>query len=306
MSALLKRGDRVRVIAPGGALPGHDALASDGGPFERGLDVLVAAGLEPVVGSGIQQRDRYFAGTEARRLEEFQTALADQDARAIWVARGGYGASHVLPHVPVERVRATGKCLIGFSDVSALHALWGRAQLPSVHGANVVNLAAWQPAHRDELLSQLLNPTPEPVLFQAAGALGKGTVEGPVTGGNLTVLASLAGTGFLPSWRDAILFIEDVGERPYRLDRCLTQLQQAGALQGVRAVCVGQLTDCDDKALDYTALDMVLAFLAKLKVPVLHGLPLGHDPSSRAIPFGTRATLNPAALTLTLHPALTG
>lgn len=296
---LLKRGDRVRVIAPGGALPVRDTNQDNGGgPLERGLELLGAAGLEPVVSETITQRDRYFAGTDVRRLDELKVALGDRDARAIWVARGGYGASHLLPHVPVETVRAAKQCLIGFSDVSALHALWGRAQLPSLHAANVINLASWDPAHLTELFAQLLQP--EAAVFNGAGSQGKGTVEGPLTGGNLTVLASLAGTGFLPAWRDAIVLFEDVGERPYRLDRCLTQLQQAGAFQGVRGVCIGQLTDCDDKALDYTALEMMLSALGKLRVPVIYGLPLGHESSSRAARFGVRAVLNPVAVTLTV------
>jgi muramoyltetrapeptide carboxypeptidase len=296
-SALLAPGDLVHVVAPSGGF--------ERGPFEAGLKLLEQAGLRVRVSDGVFARQRYFAGSDARRLAELEAALADPEVRALWTARGGYGAARLLPSLRPERVAAASKALVGFSDATALHALWTRAGLPSVHGANVTTLPTWTQAARDDLFSLLLAPTPHTYLGhpepQPAPSTA-GTVRGTLWGGNLTVLGSLCGTGALPRPERSIVMIEDVGERPYRLDRTFTQLRQSGALEGVVGVVVGQLTGCEEPSGEYGPLEGLREAMVGLEVPVLTGLALGHDPSSRAILLGVEAELDPSQGTLTVHP----
>jgi len=285
----LRSGDRVRVIAPGGPFE-PERLAS-------GLALIRAAGLVPVMRDDLSARARYLAGDDTRRRRELEEALADKSARAIWVARGGYGATRLLPGL-AERLRTGApRWLIGFSDVTALHCAWSAAGYASLHGANVTTLVSWSAEARRELFGLLFAPSA--LAYRGAAANGRAdVVTGPLRGGNLTMLTSLVGTGHLPSFAGAIVLVEDVGERPYRLDRQLVQLWQAGAFAGARGVAVGQLTDCEEPHKDgapapgYTAREVVAAVLAEIDVPVLMDVAIGHEPSSRPVVLGARATLD--------------
>ncbi len=287
----VRPGDVVRVIAPCGAF--------DRERFEAGLAIIQRAGLVVRYDDAVFSRHRYLAGDDERRLAELRHALGEPDARVLWVARGGYGATRLLPHLPVDAVRRASKWLVGFSDVTALHMLWARAGLASLHGANVTTLSQWSEGARDELMSWLTQPSPR--LFRGRVMHRGDLVSGRLLGGNLTVLAAMAGTGTLPSLRGAIVLLEDVGERPYRLDRVLTQLVQCGAFDGVAGVIIGQLTDCSEPNADYTALDVLTDVLDPLGVPVLAELPIGHEPSSRAVLSGAMATLDTHEGVLTLR-----
>lgn len=289
----VRPGDVVRVIAPCGAFERER--------FAAGLTLLERAGFAVRYDDGIFAKHRYLAGDDGRRLAELRHALGEPDTRVIWVARGGYGATRLLPRVPVDAVRRAGKWLVGFSDATALHMLWARAGLASLHGANVTTLPQWSDGARDELMSWLTSPAPR--LFRGRVVHPGELVSGRLLGGNITVLAAMAGTGLLPSMRGAIVYLEDVGEQPYRLDRVLTQLIQSGTLDGVVGVVVGQLTDCHSANTDFTALDVVSDVLKPLGVPVLAELPIGHEPTSRAVLAGSLATLDPHEGVLTLNGA---
>lgn len=289
----VRPGDAVRVIAPSGAF--------DRERFTAGLAILERTGLVVRYDDSVFSKHRYLAGDDERRIAELRHALGEPDTRVLWVARGGYGATRLLPHLPVDAVRKAGKWLVGFSDTTALHMLWTRAGLASLHGANVTTLAQWSDGARDELMSWLTRPAPR--LFKGRVMHRGELVSGRLLGGNLTVLAAMAGTGMLPSFRGAVLLLEDVGERPYRLDRVITQLVQAGALDGVVGVAIGQLTDCGDATADYTPLDVVADALAPLGVPVIAELPIGHEPTSRAVLHGAVATLDTVEGALTLQGA---
>lgn len=279
----LAPGDRIRIVAPSGAFNRER--------FAEGVALLQEAGLEPCFDDGLFESSRYFAGDDSRRLRELEAALVDPNARAIWTARGGYGAARLLPRLSVTQVAEAGKWLVGFSDATALHGAWAQAGLGSVHGANVTTLGSWSEEARAQLFAWLFGQ-------RVAGFQGRvmqpgAQVHGPVLGGNLTVLASMAGTGALPSFDGALVLLEDVGERPYRLDRSLTQLLQAGVLADAVAFIIGQLTDCKgaDEP-DYSALDVVADTLAPLAKPVVGEFPFGHEPSSWAIPFGAKGVLD--------------
>ena len=287
----LRRGDPVRVIAPASPFD-PDLLA-------RGLEVLSGRlGLRPRLRADVTARRAYLAGDDARRLEEWREAVADPDARAIFCARGGYGTMRLLAAIDPAALAAHPKLLVGFSDVTALHAVLNRAGIATVHGPVVTQLGR---APEDALvhLEALLAGTAPRVGAWDVPAPGAGLVasrvvrsgraSGPLLGGSLAILAHLQGTPFAPRLDGAILFLEDVGEKPYRIDRYLTQLRLAGALEGIAGLAVGQLTACDDGGV--LAADVVRETALALGVPAVEGLPAGHEDANFALPLGARATL---------------
>jgi muramoyltetrapeptide carboxypeptidase len=297
--APLCAGDRVGIVAPGGALNRAD--------FEAGLVPLRAMGLTPVYDAHVFAKEGYFAGSDELRASQLLWALQDTSLRAIWAARGGYGSARLLPGLDVAEIARSGKWLVGFSDISALHCMWAQAGLHSLHAITVNKLATWQPEALKALQSCLM--ARQALTLRGEGALGApAVVRGRLFGGNLTVLASLAGTGFLPSWQGGVVCLEDVGEAPYRLHRVATQLMQAGAFAGVRAVVIGQLTDCPPTPAGqaprpYAEVAQALAdVFVPLQVPVVWGVPVGHAATSWPLPLGLMATLDVATCTLTVDP----
>jgi muramoyltetrapeptide carboxypeptidase len=287
----LRRGDVVRVIAPGSAF--------DPAWFEAGLAVLRdRLGLRPRFRDDITAREGYLAGGDTRRLAEWDEAVADPEATAIFCARGGYGAMRLLPAIDPAPLLRNPKWLVGFSDVTALHARLNIAGLATLHGPVVTQLGRAPDDAVGQLAALLLGEPAAGGAEAGRGLAGTATIRpgratGPLLGGSLALLAHLSGTPYLPSLRGAILFIEDVGEQPYRLDRYLTQLSLSGALDGLAGVAVGQLKGCDDG--DGAAAATVRRLVAALGVPAIEGLPAGHEDRNLALPLGPPATLEAPA-----------
>ncbi|HEY6106445.1 MAG TPA: LD-carboxypeptidase [Anaeromyxobacteraceae bacterium] len=287
----LRRGDVVRVVAP--------ASPFDPEPFERGLLVLRdRLGLVPRLREDVVARTGYLAGDDARRLGEWLEAAADSEARAVWCARGGYGAMRLLPRLEGARLLHPPKVVVGFSDITALHVALNRAGLVTVHGPVVTQLGSLAPVALDHLEALLFGPgapgpagaAPTPANgVPAAAVVRPGRVTGPLTGGNLRLLAHLCGTSWQPRLAGAVVFLEDVGERPYRLDRTFTQLKLSGAFDGVAGVCLGAFTDCDDPGIG--GAETVRRLVGELGVPAVEGVPAGHQPDNRALPLGSVVTL---------------
>ncbi len=289
---LLRRGDAVRVVAPSSPF--------DPDAFARGLEVLSGRlGLEPRLRNDAAARRAYLAGDDARRIEEWREAVADPDARAIFCARGGYGAMRILPAIDPAPLLERPKLLVGFSDIAAIHAVLNRGGLATVHGPVVTQLGRAPADALAHLEALLLGRAPRAGAWDApapgAGLVGARTIRpgrasGPLLGGTLAILAHLQGTPFAPRLDGAILFLEDVGEKPYRIDRYLTQLRLAGALDGIAGLAVGQLTDCDEQGVAFAA-DVVREAALALHVPAIEGLSAGHEDANFALPLGARATL---------------
>jgi muramoyltetrapeptide carboxypeptidase len=287
---LLRKGDVVRVVAP--SSPYDPEL------LERGLAVLRdRLGLVPRLRPDAAARARYLAGDDARRLAEWREAVADPEARAIFCARGGYGAMRLLPGLDPAPLLAAPKLLCGFSDVTALHVPLNAAGLATVHGPVLTQLGRAPAAavdHLEALLFEAPAPAPEGVPARGAGLAGTATVvpgrvRAPVLGTSLALLAHLCGTPWQPRLRGSIVVLEDVDEKPYRLDRYVTQLRLAGALDGVAGVVIGQLTGCDQPGL--RGADVLSELVAALGVPAFLGLPAGHEDANFAVPLGAAATL---------------
>lgn len=269
--------------------------------FRAGLRILEAR-YRVVYDAGIFSRAGYLAGDDTRRAAELNRYLADPAVGAILCARGGYGVTRILPRLDAAALART-PLIVGFSDITALLA-WARVAggVRGVHGPNVMQLATVGDDDRAALLRLLEDPAPPGTWATGLERVVGGVAAGPLVGGNLEVLASLVGTAAMPDLAGAILFFEEVGERPYRLDRILTQLELAGALAGVAGVVVGDLIRCgepDGSGPDAAA--VVAERLGRLGVPLALGLPIGHGARNRALPVGAPAILDAGAGTLVLE-----
>jgi muramoyltetrapeptide carboxypeptidase len=280
----LRPGDEVAIVAPAGPFARQ--------VFERGL-ALLSTRYRPRFGEGLFARHRYLAGSDARRLAELQEALDAPAIRAVFCARGGYGAMRLLP-----RLKLAGRCkpLVGFSDVTALHGALQAAGCASVHGPVLTQLGSLGEATADALFELLEQPSAR-VRLQGEPRVA-GCVEGPVVGGNLSILTRLLGTPYLPPLDGAILFLEDVGERPYRLDRMWQHLALAGAFARVRALAHGEFTGCDEKDDSLSAAEILDELVRDTGLPCVAGLPAGHGAVNRPFPLGARARLDGGAGTL--------
>lgn len=304
----LRAGDTVGLIAPASALTLPEQL-------DRAIHWVTGMGLVPKLGRNVRAQDGYLAGTDAQRAGDFNAMIADPDVLAIFAVRGGWGGARILPLIDWRAVAAQPKLLIGYSDTTALHlAIAQRAGLPSLHAPNASS--SW-PRHSWDSLWRIAFAAEKPVLGGAAveAAVGRpgrtlvgGTASGRLLGGNLTILSTLMGTGWLPDFDDAILFVEDIGEAPYRIDRMLQQLRLAGLLERVAGVVFGQCTRCDaasDEESGFSLDEVVDRHLGSLAIPAIAGFDTGHVRDQLCLPVGVKVELDAAARTLRmLEPAV--
>jgi muramoyltetrapeptide carboxypeptidase len=265
--------------------------------LEAGAARLRSLGFGVRIHPGVHQQTRFTAGSAESRAAQLEERFADPDIAAVWCARGGAGATQLLRRLDAARLVERPKAFVGYSDVTALHLLLQRQGLVTFHGPMLTRDFA-DPAGVDEpsLLRALCGggaawAAPPGSLR----ALREGTAEGRLRGGCLSLLASLAGTpwAFDAGGEPVLLFLEDVDEPAYRLDRMLQQLKDSGGLAGVAGVVVGTLPGCRaPRDADFSVLDVVGESLAELGVPVAAGLPSGHvDAGNVTLPLGVRARL---------------
>jgi muramoyltetrapeptide carboxypeptidase len=290
----LRPGARIALVAPAGPVRA-ERLAS-------ALEHCARFGFEAVPGSAIRQRTGYLAGDDAERLADLQRALDDPAIDGIWALRGGYGTMRLLPRL---RLPPVPKAYIGFSDNTALHLWLDRAGMVSFHAPHPG--ADFTPLALDCFRRVLLRPEPAGILPQApetpVRTLVGGSAEGTLVGGNLALVAALCGTPWQPDARGRILFLEDVGEAPYRLDRLLRQLELSGVLGNVAGLALGQFTECDGDPGDPDAIALLEEAAVRAGVPAVLGLPIGHVPDNWTLPLGVRAHLDADAGTLALLEA---
>jgi muramoyltetrapeptide carboxypeptidase len=296
----LAPGDRVAVVAPAGPLERES--------LDAGLRVL-GERYEVSWGPGLLSRVRYLAGDDGRRGGELAAALADPGIRGIVAARGGYGCMRLLSEVwPSGDGRQSSpglaKMLVGFSDVTALHAALQAAGRVSVHGPVVTQLGTQPSSIVDRFFALLENGTAPPSPVRGTPMVG-GVVEGPLLGGNLSVFTRLLGTPWLPDLAGAVLLLEDIGERPYRIDRMWTHLRLAGVFEQVVGLALGDFTDCEDPAGEFTLRDVLEGLVSEAGLPCVGGLPIGHGAVNVPVALGTRARLDGGTGTLSfLEPAV--
>lgn len=292
---LLGPGARVALVAPAGPLEG----AAD---LERAIANARSFGWEPRVGAHAMAHTGYFAGSDAERLADLNRALADDDVDGVWCLRGGYGAMRLLDGIDYAALRRRPRALIGYSDITALHAAVGpRCELVSFHG----------PTARAELtdfsrrsLEHAVRTDGDPCgTALNAETLVPGGARGPLAGGNLALLAALCGTPYAPPLDGAILVLEDVNEAVYRIDRMLVQLRLAGLLARCAGIVFGAFTHAveEEGTGGARTLAEVLREAAEaVGVPCIAGAPVGHIADQWTLPLGATAELDADARTLHL------
>lgn len=233
---------------------------------------------------GIFAHHGYLAGDDDRRAAELSEALEEPGLAAIFCARGGYGASRYAHRMPWEALRRHPKWLVGFSDVTALHLEANRVGVASLHACNVTALGRSDAPTRDGLRAVLEEPDLPRVW--AGTPCQDGDVSGPLWGGNLALVHACAAAGRLALPRGAVLLLEDVGERPYRLDRMVTTLVVGGHLDAIAGVVVGELTACAPGSDGVRPLEALVDVLAPLGVPILGDVPVGHGRRNEPVVLG--------------------
>lgn len=302
----IKRGETLGIVAPAGPIKLDKlerGLARLGDAFRLRLADSLTAPREANIPS-------YLAASDDTRVRELNAMLADRDVRAILLARGGYGLMRVLPRLDVEALRRDPKPIIGFSDATALLAWAHAAGVRGIHGPMGVQMGVL--ADRDittliELMSDARIPGVRP---WSLAAHGRGKHRGPLFTANLTMLSVLSGTPWELPTAGAITLIEEVGEKPYELDRYMTQLLLSGQLGQMRALVIGDLTRCADANPPTGVPDPEDAALQTIleranALPVGVGAPIGHGDRNEAVPFGADAILDLDAGTLEItEPAV--
>ncbi len=288
----LRPGDRVAVVAPSSPVRAE--------MLDEGLAQVRSLGLDPLVREDILARHRFTAGDEDRRLRELCDAMVEPSVRAVFVARGGSGATALLPALQRTLSPVSPRPILGESDATAL-GCWALCQgIGWLHGPMVAGSLRLGAEGADEASLRA-------ALFDASGelapagtrAIAGGEAEGVVWGGCLSLLASLCGTPFMPRFKSSLLLVEDTGVKPYQVHRMLVQLRDAGALEGVRGVMLGDFSDCVQHAeQDYDVVDvMAELFVSAIgRVPISAGWPVGHAKAPHlTVPMGVEARLRVAA-----------
>jgi muramoyltetrapeptide carboxypeptidase len=310
--ARLRPGDTVGLVEPAG-------FSEDAFEVQLVTETVAAMGLRPKLAPHVAARHGYLAGTDRERAADLNAMFRDPSVKAIFAIRGGWGSARILPHLDWRAIRANPKLLIGFSDITALHlAIAARAGFTTIHGPNAasgwgaLSLQAFRALAFEGGTPTYSNP--ESALDRLVQREGRtrtfrpGKASGRLLGGNLTVLTALMGTPYLPDFRGAILFIEDIDEAEYRIDRMLTQLALGGVLGRVAGVVFGQCTRCSASSASYggfTLSEVLRHHLEPLGVPAFQGALFGHVPDQFSLPVGTRAEIDATLGTIRiLEPAV--
>ncbi|MCI0338477.1 MAG: LD-carboxypeptidase [Acidobacteria bacterium] len=290
---VLLEGDTVAVVAPASNLKSHY--------LERGVAELERLGFRIKFDAGILAKDRYTAGTDERRATELMRAFSDPEVKAVWAARGGYGAMRLLRVLDEDQLRQRPKIFIGYSDLTALHLyFYRRFNWVSFHGPMAAKDLAGGEDHydRETLIKALTQTSPLGEIISTKTEMlhvGKrGRVGGRLLGGCLSLITAMMGTPEELDTRGSILFLEDSATKPFAIDRMLQQLKLAGKFEDVRGIIFGEMTDCVQHTdQGYRIQDVLAECTADLGVPVMFGLPSGHSPHGNlTLPLGVMATLD--------------
>ena len=303
----LKPGAMVGLIAPSGVL--------SGATLQKGVSNLEALGFKVKLSPNLRAARGGYAGSVAQRLDDLHGMFLDRDVSAIWAARGGSGCSAMLPGIQYEMIRKHPKILVGYSDITALHlAIQRHAGLVTFHGPVAPSIPSDYAL--TQMLALLMEPRPKFEIQMSAENSGMaieqpefqlrtfrhGIAEGRLIGGNLSVLCALIGTPFAADIRKRLLFLEDVSEAPYRIDRMLTQLQQSHDMKTAAGIMLGVFRKCiaTDGEPSLTLDEVIDDHFAASPVPSVYGYSFGHIQHQFTIPLGVKARLDTERRTLTL------
>jgi muramoyltetrapeptide carboxypeptidase len=291
----LKRGDTVGIVAP--------ASPFDAEQFDRGIQTIKSMGFQIHIPDDLYETEGYLAGTDEHRAAILHRLFADRKIKALVCARGGFGSMRLLPLLDFSLIQKNPKIFVGHSDISALlSAIYLKTGLVTFHGPLVTTLSDAPEKTRRAVTKAISKDRPHKIKVKNGMTIHSGTASGRVCGGNLNTLNHLLGTPFAPDFENHLLFLEDRGEEPYRIDRMLTQMSQADCFQHLAGLILGDFIDCGSEA------DIIQIFadtFADASIPIVAGCEAGHGKQNLTIPFGLEATLDADQHTLTYHQPAT-
>ncbi len=296
----LKKGDLIALMAPAGAIFNDDTVP-------KATAAVEAMGFRVKIGETAKTKTGYLAGDDEFRGKEFMAFMLDKEVKAIIALRGGWGCARMLPFIDMSLIADSKKIISGFSDITTLLlALYAKTGLVTFHGP--VGNSTWEGATTENFLS-VVQDAEFPFIMSnpEVKTIHTGYAKGILLGGNLSIICSLIGTGFLPDFKNSILFLEETEEEPYRVDRLLTQLAQNGILDNLAGVVFGTCAKCEPEEPEKSfTLDQVLDYHFKTRnYPVIKGFAIGHIKDKFTLPVGVLAELNTEKSSLTLmEPAV--
>lgn len=298
-AAALQPGDTIAITSPAGAV-------WDAAQVETFSTILKGFGFKIVLGKTLSEKFGYFAGADELRANELNGFFADPGIKGIFCMKGGWGCARILDKLDYNLIEKNPKVLIGFSDITTLLvAITAKTGLVTFHGP--VGNSGWNTWTSDAFKSVAMktNSLPvftNPVTEDAIVTINSGTTKGELVGGNLSVLVSLMGSTYLPDWKNKILFLEDVKEEPYRIDRALTQLKLCGVLDAISGFVFGKCAKClaEEPQKAFTFHEVILQHIKPLRIPAFYGAMIGHIENKLTVPLGIMARLD--ADKGTIHP----
>ncbi|SIS73902.1 muramoyltetrapeptide carboxypeptidase [Kaistella chaponensis] len=293
----LKKGDKIALISPAGAV--------EESQLEKGIKLIEYNGYEPVLGKHLYTKysNGYnYAGTEKERISEMKWAFNNEEIGAIWASRGGYGCQHLLRHVQLSKFKKKPKWYIGYSDNTVVQSFLLKNYFASIHGQTIKTSSFGVTDESYDLIFDILKGK-KPTYSIAKNELNKvGTAAGTLVGGNLALIYALLGTTYSFNFKDKILFIEDIGENFYALDRMLISLDLAGVFRNIKGLIIGGMTNMGDEkdnksyeeSFDQFAYKIISERVSKYDFPVAFGFPNGHIHDNRPLMIGANITMNVA------------
>ena len=293
----LKNGDKIALISPAGAV--------EESQLEKGIKLIESNGYEPVLGKHLYTKysNGYnYAGTEKERIIEMNWAFNNEEIGAIWASRGGYGCQHLLRHVQLSKFKKKPKWYIGYSDNTVVQSFLLKNNFASIHGQTIKTSSFGVTDESYDLIFDILKGK-KPTYSIAKNELNKvGTAAGTLVGGNLALIYALLGTTYSFNFKDKILFIEDIGENFYALDRMLISLDLAGIFRNIKGLIIGGMTNMGDEkdnksyeeSFDQFAYKIISERVSKYDFPVAFGFPNGHIHDNRPLMIGANITMNVA------------
>lgn len=303
----LQWGDTIGLISP-------SAATAERIQFQFAKEALETLGFIVKPGANLEKRRGHLAGTDEERAADLNGMFADKDVKAIICIRGGSGAARILPMINYESIKQNPKPILGYSDITAIHnAIYTKTGLITFHGPNGTgswnsfNVKQFEEVFFKQSLLKYENEKIKGddliVKQNRIQTINGGKSEGMIVGGNLTVLTALAGSGYLPDFSGKILFLEDIGEEPYKIDRMMSTLKLMGALNNLKGFIFGQCTDCNPTG-GYGALtldDIFDDYILPLNIPAYRGAMIGHVPKQFIVPIGAKVSMDADEGTFTLQ-----
>ncbi|UKB79696.1 LD-carboxypeptidase [Chryseobacterium sp. MEBOG07] len=285
----LKKGDKIAVISPAGAV--------DATQLEKGIEMIKSRGFEPIIGEHLYTKfsNGYnYAGTEKERIKDINWALNDHEIKAVWASRGGYGCQHLIQHLKLKNFIENPKWYIGYSDNTVIQSYLLKKGFVSIHGQTIKTSSFGVTDESYDLIFDILKGKTPKYTLESHQLNKEGNIEGELVGGNLALIYALLGTKYSFDFKDKILFIEDIGENYYALDRMIMSLELAGVFNKIKGLIVGGMTNMGDEkenknyeeSFDEFAYKLISERISKYKFPVVFAFPNGHIKDNRPLLIG--------------------